>query len=105
MILHIIAALMWHLACGQVVDALKPSNGTSYGNWFNTSHPANPTTEGILLPAYHRNVSAGAAWVMPASPLDLGARAMTCECFNPDREFFHRLQTAILLLCLDTGRL
>ncbi|KAI4125697.1 MAG: hypothetical protein LQ338_004125 [Usnochroma carphineum] len=55
-----------------------------YGNRFNISLPAPLNTSGTLLPAYHRNVTAGAAWVMPASTFELGARAMSfgLGCFG-----------------------
>lgn len=39
-----------------------------------------------LLPPLYRNVSAGGTWVYPSSAYDIGARDMTCECFNPDSE-------------------
>ena len=37
-----------------------------------------------LLAPHIYNVSAGAAWVFPSSANDLGARGMSCECFNPN---------------------
>ena len=36
----------------------------------------------FLAPAY-RNVSAGAAWILPTSALDLTFRSLDCECFDP----------------------
>lgn len=46
--------------------------------------PANASTNVTLLSApYYRNVSVGAAWVVPSSAYDLGARDMSCECFDP----------------------
>ena len=47
----------------------------------NATH--NATKETVAAP-YYRNVTAGDAWVMPSSAYDLGARGMTCECFDPD---------------------
>ena len=40
----------------------------------------------LVAPLYH-NVTVGEAWVFPSSANDLGARDMSCECFNPDGEF------------------
>ena len=40
----------------------------------------------LAAPLYH-NVIIGEAWVFPSSANDLGARDMSCECFNPDGEF------------------
>ena len=37
---------------------------------------------------YFHNVSGGDVWVYPSSPTDLGARDMSCECFDPDRKLF-----------------
>ena len=31
---------------------------------------------------YYRNTTAGAVWVVPDSPFDIGARSMSCECFE-----------------------
>ena len=45
---------------------------------------ANVSSNASFLAPYYRNVSAGAAWVVPSSAYDLGARDMSCECFNPD---------------------
>lgn len=85
MTLYIMATLIY-LALILAVDAFSHSISISHGHGYNVSHPANLTANGTLLMAYHRSVAAGAAWVMPASPFDLGARAMTCECFDPDGE-------------------
>lgn len=65
---------------------------SAVGNVFHHSHsdvflralPANASTNVTLLSApYYRNVSVGAAWVVPSSANDLGARDMSCECFDP----------------------
>lgn len=40
----------------------------------------------LAAPLYH-NITVGEAWVYPSSANDLGARDMSCECFNPDGEF------------------
>lgn len=53
---------------------------------FIREYPSNSSTNVSLWAPYYRNVSAGAAWVIPQSTFDLGARAMSCECFNPDRK-------------------
>lgn len=60
----------------------------------------NVSFSGALLPAYHRNTTAGAAWVIPASPFDLGARSMTCECFDPDETCCMPSSTDIAPFCL-----
>ena len=36
----------------------------------------------LLAPVY-REAEAGDVWVYPNSSFDLGARAMSCECFDP----------------------
>ena len=68
---------------------------TAVNNVFHQAHddvflrgvPANISTNVTLLSApYYREVSAGAAWVIPRSMFDLGARDMTCECFDPSRK-------------------
>ena len=49
--------------------------------------PANISTDVIFLSApYYRKVSAAAAWVIPRSIFDLGARDTACECFDPSRK-------------------
>ena len=37
-----------------------------------------------LLPPLYHNATSGPAWVYPTSPYDIGARSMSCECFNPE---------------------
>ena len=44
-----------------------------------------PSNMSFSAPYFH-NVSAGDVWVYPSSPTDLGARDMSCECFDPDRK-------------------
>lgn len=87
--LQLIVTLVCHLAFTLGVDAFGHNISTSHGNGYNLSSLANITTNGTLVAGYYRNVSAGAAWVAPASPFDLGARAMACECFDPDGEYLH----------------
>ena len=36
-----------------------------------------------LLPPLYNNVTVGDAWVFPSSNFDLGAKGMSCECFDP----------------------
>ena len=64
----------------------KPLNISSKSNLtttvYNSSHP----TVALQAPKYP-NITIGQAWVYPSSPFDLGARAMTCECFAPDSTF------------------
>ncbi|KAL9008200.1 MAG: hypothetical protein Q9173_006653 [Seirophora scorigena] len=120
--LYIIATFVGYMALVLAADAFGPdirtrrgngsnishpvipiTNGTLlpaiyHGNELNISHPAIPINNGTLLPGYHRNVSTGAAWVVPASRFDLGARAMTCECFDPDgNDLFYRPESPWLL--------
>ncbi|KAI4139724.1 MAG: hypothetical protein LQ341_004107 [Variospora aurantia] len=96
--LYIIVTFVGHMARVLAVDAFGPTIGTLHGNGFNISHLPIPGTNGTLLPGYHRNVSAGAAWVLPASRTDLGARAMSCECFDPDgNDLLYRPQGPWLL--------
>lgn len=68
---------------------------------FNVTHNAtlNATNETAAAP-YYRNVSIGSAWVMPSSPFDLGARAMSCECFDPDSELRSYRPLAIIRMQL-----
>ena len=57
----------------------------AHNDIFLRGFPGNISTNVTLLSApYYRNVSAGAAWVVPRSVYDLGARGMTCECFDPN---------------------
>ena len=69
----------------------------AHNDIFPRGFPGNISTKVTLLSApYYRNVSAGAAWVIPRSAYDLGARGMTCECFDPNgtsmnyRSIYHR---------------
>lgn len=60
-----------------------------HGNASIFSSPTNISVNAsLLLAPFCRNVAAGGAWVLPASPFDLEARAMTCECFDPDGTYF-----------------
>ena len=69
------------------------SNLTNPGPpWLGPNSSTNNLTSNIIInstipsaPLYN-NVTAGEAWIIPASDYDLGARAMTCECFDPDCE-------------------
>lgn len=94
---YIIVNFLGHMARVFAVDAFGPTIGTHHGNGFNFSHLPIPSTNGTLLPGYHRNVSAGAAWVLPASRTDLGARAMSCECFDPDGKYHSCIEVFLLL--------
>lgn len=42
-----------------------------------------PDGAATLLAPIYRNVTADDVWVYPNSSFDLGARSMTCECFDP----------------------
>ncbi|KAI4172287.1 MAG: hypothetical protein LQ348_006806 [Seirophora lacunosa] len=120
--LYIIATFVGYITLVLAADAFGPNISTQQGNRFNisrpiiplttgtllpamyhgnelnVSHPAIPISNSTLLPGYHRNVSTGAAWVVPASRFDLGARAMTCECFDPDgNHLFDRPESPWLL--------
>lgn len=63
----------------------------------NTTSPAflhhaftsNATIFAPLAAPLYRNVTAGDAWVFPSSANDLGARDMSCECFNPGGGFLN----------------
>ena len=68
-----------HLLPGYQHGYLQHGNASNFSSSTNLS--TNATS--LLAPFYH-NVTTGGAWVLPASPFDLGARAMTCECFDPD---------------------
>lgn len=95
--LHLVITVLCHLILSLIADAKNLAGHVHLGDHgLNSSVPFNVTingtlvppyhrnTNGTLLPGYHRNITAGAAWVVPASPFDLGARSMTCECFDPD---------------------
>lgn len=58
------------------------------GNLSSLVGSAKNVSSGFIAPYYH-NVSVGNVWVLPSSKYDLGARGMTCECFDPDRKFVH----------------
>lgn len=98
-----VALLFGHLALSFATKTVNASLLPGYGHQsfhhakaFNSSLPAIPSSNATslpanpfsnatsLLPPYYRNVTTGGAWVLPASPYDLGARAMTCECFDPE---------------------
>lgn len=70
-----------------VVNAFSWTAASLYGNTSNSSLPVNTSSNASLLPPYYRNGTTGTAWIPPASSLDLGARAMICECFDPDGTF------------------
>ena len=38
----------------------------------------------LMAPLFH-SISMGPAWIVPTS-FDVGARSMSCECFDPSRE-------------------
>ncbi|KAL8941772.1 MAG: hypothetical protein Q9216_002057 [Gyalolechia sp. 2 TL-2023] len=82
--LRIVVTVLYHLTFALIANAKNLTRHADGGSVFNSSLPSNMSTNGTLLPAFHRNTTAGAAWVIPASPFDLGARAMICECFDPD---------------------
>ena len=65
------------------------------GNLSSIVWPAKNISSGFIAPYYH-NVSAGDVWVVPSSKYDLGARDMTCECFDPSRKF-------VLWSCLSSS--
>ena len=46
----------------------------------------NSTLVAPLAAPLYRNVTTGEAWVYPSSANDLGARDMSCECFDPGGE-------------------
>lgn len=74
----------------------KPGGFPQFGSMSsNNNLTSNLTNFTIPSAPLYNNVSAGGAWVIPASNYDLGARAMTCECFDPNRE--SSLSTTILL--------
>ena len=47
------------------------------------AEPHNLPQNGSLLAPVYRPVEIGNAWVFPNSSFDLGARSMSCECFDP----------------------
>ena len=81
---HIIINASFLLVFTHTADALTSALNNHDGYIRNISTVSNSSISGFLLPGYYRNTTPGAAWVMPASPFDLGARDMTCECFDPD---------------------
>ena len=76
------------LAAEATDSILLPGYQHGYLHHENVSNVLSPfnvsSNVSSYLPPYYRNVTAGGAWVLPASPYDLGARAMSCECFDPD---------------------
>ena len=48
---------------------------------------------GSLLAPVYRGVETGHAWVYPKSSFDLGARSMTCECFDPSGKPAHLISS------------
>lgn len=110
-LLHILTAVLFSCATG-VVHAHQPPSAPRFNPFlpanitnhtvptlhpFNQTFRANITDLTFKYPVaapYFRNVTAGAAWVMPSSRFDLGARGFDCECFDPSRKFhfFHYLR-------------
>lgn len=80
--------LSFVLAAKAMSSNLLPEYQHGYLHHGNASILSSPTNTSanvsLLLAPSYRNVTAGGAWILPASPFDLGARAMTCECFDPD---------------------
>ena len=83
------------LLAGIIVGALivegdlgsnKSSNSTSANQSPHHANVSNVTFSALLAPVHH-NVSAGSAWVYPSSDHDIGAKDMSCECFDPERMF------------------
>lgn len=67
-----------------LTDAVDHIRHYDLDNVFVRSLRANISTNVTFLSApYYRNVTAGNAWVVPSSAYDLGARDMSCECFDP----------------------
>lgn len=87
MLLSSILAHYWLLGIILAVDAFNCTITSLCGNTTNASHPANTSSDPSLLPPYYRDGTTGTAWVFPASPFDLRARAITCECFDPAGTF------------------
>lgn len=56
-----------------------------------------------LLPPLNRAVTPGLAWVYPSSPNDLGARSMSCECFDPGDQCCMPTSKLVAPYCMPTG--
>ena len=84
------------LAAKAMSSNLLPEYQHGYLHHGNASIFPSPTNTSanasLLLAPFYRNVTAGGAWVLPESPFDLGARAMTCECFDPDGTYLMLLR-------------
>ena len=52
------------------------------------------TVNTSLIAPYYHPVTAGSAWVFPKSDIDLDARGMSCECFDPDSKFLISTSTS-----------
>ena len=63
------------------------ASNTSSSVTFTQGFTSNATVFAPLAAPLYHNVTVGEAWVFPSSANDLGARDMSCECFNPDGEF------------------
>jgi hypothetical protein len=74
-----------------LVNPAKDVHHRSLGDHFLRGLEDKVTTNVSLWAPYYRDVSAGEAWMIPSSAVDLGARAMECQCFNPDGTFSHSL--------------
>ncbi|KAA6412826.1 MAG: hypothetical protein FRX48_03819 [Lasallia pustulata] len=57
-------------------------------------------TNASALAPYYRSVSNGSVWVIPSSAYDLGARGMSCECFDPDQTCCMAASNSIAPFCI-----
>jgi len=55
------------------LDTIENKNGTN-------------ATAAVLMPPLYNNITKDMTWVYPTSDLDLSARDMSCECFDPTRK-------------------
>ena len=75
----IVGSALLAVTSGQNINSIPHISSPEY-------QKATKFTSTALLPPLYHNVTTGEAWVYPSSKYDLGARAMSCECFDPDRK-------------------
>ncbi|KAK4694599.1 hypothetical protein P7C71_g3006, partial [Lecanoromycetidae sp. Uapishka_2] len=83
----------------QSLDTPPPTEPVSNTSFTNKTIPHFSP----LLPPLNPPITPGLAWVYPSSPNDLGARSMSCECFDPGNQCCMPNSTLIAPYCMPTG--
>ncbi|KAF6233889.1 hypothetical protein HO173_008101 [Letharia columbiana] len=91
-----------NITTSNVLTPTFPSN-TSSSALLTHAFASNTTIFAPLTAPIYRNVTPGDVWVFPSSANDLGARQVSCECFNPDDQCCIAASSSVPPFCMPTG--